>query len=375
MLEKGKIGVRQFTVLVMIFTIGSSILVAPAGLASVAKQDAWIAAILGVGMSMFFVWLYNTLGKQFPNRTLAEYSEQILGKWVGKTISLLFVSYFFILAALLLREIGDFMTTQIMPETPIQSIHIIFLGIVLMGTRLGLEPLTRASEIFFPWIIGLLFFLVIALTPEIEFQKMEPILEEGMKPVLRATFPFLGLPFLELVVFLMIFPYVNRTKEAEKAFFIGTLIGGIILILITMLTIFVLGSDFAARQLYPSYVLARKINIADFLQRVEAIMAGIWFLTIFFKLTICFYASALGLAQTLKLRDYRILTFPLGMILVVLSLVASPHIVYFHTFIKEIWTPYSLTYGLFFPLILLGVTVIRKKYGNDTKTEPEKIQS
>lgn len=375
MLEKGKIGVRQFTVLVMIFTIGSSILVAPAGLASVAKQDAWIAAILGVGMSMFFVWLYNTLGKQFPNRTLAEYSEQILGKWVGKTVSLLFVSYFFILAALLLREIGDFMTTQIIPETPIQSIHIIFLGIVIMGTRIGLEPLSRASEIFFPWIIGLLFFLMIALTPEIDFRKMEPILEEGMKPVLRATFPFLGLPFLELVVFLMIFPYVNRTKEAGKAFFIGTLIGGIILILITMLTIFVLGPDFAARQMYPSYVLAKKINIADFLQRMEVIMAGIWFLTIFFKLTICFYASALGLAQTLKLRDYRILTFPLGMILVVLSLVASPHIVYFHTFIKEIWTPYSLTYGLFFPLILLGVTVIRKKYGNDTKTEPEKIQS
>ncbi|CAM4320397.1 spore germination protein [Paenibacillus alkaliterrae] len=360
MLEDGKIGVRQFTVLVTIFTIGSSILVAPAGLASEAKQDAWIAAILGVGVSMVFVWLYNTLGTRFPDMTLAEYSEHILGKWAGKIVSLLFVSYFFILAALLLREIGDFMTTQIMPETPIQSIHIIFIGVVLMGTRLGLEPLTRASEIFFPWIIGLLFFLVMALTTEIDFQRMEPILGEGIKPIMRGAFPFLGLPFLELVVFLMIFPYVNKTKEAAKALFVGTLIGGIVIIVITMLTIIVLGSDLAARQIYPSFVLSKKVNIANFLQRVENIMAGIWFLTIYFKLTICFYASALGLAQTLKLRDYRVVTFPLGMILVVLSLVASPNIVYFLTFVKEIWTPYSLTYGLLLPLILLGVAAIRK---------------
>ena len=324
MLENGKIGVRQFTVLVVIFTIGSSILVAPSGLAAEAKQDAWLAAILAVGVSMLFVWLYNSLGRRYPDMTLTEYSEQILGKWLGKAVSLLFVSYFFFLATLLLREIGDFTTTHIMPETPIHAIHILFLGVVLMGARLGLEPLTRASEIFFPWVIALLFFLMVALTPAIQFERIEPVLEEGIKPVLRAAFPFIGLPFLELVVFLMIFPYVNKTKQAEKAFFVGTLIGGIILILITLLTVFVLGSDFAGRQIYPSYILAKKVNIGDFIQRIEALMAGIWFITIFFKLTICFYASALGLAQICKLKDYRALTFPLGMLLVVLSLVTSP---------------------------------------------------
>lgn len=272
MLENGQIGVRQFTVLVMIFTIGSSILVAPSGLAAEAKQDAWIASLLGVGISMLFVWLYVSLGKRFPDMTLAEYSEHLLGKWLGKAVSLLFVSYFFILAGFLLREIGDFVTTQIMPETPIQFIEIIFLLIVLMATRLGLEPLTRASEIFFPWVIVLLLFLVVSLTPEIKVERMEPILEHGVKPVLRATFPYLGLPFMELVVFLMIFPYVNQTKQAGKAFFLGTLTGGIVLSLITALTVFVLGSDLAARQIYPSYVLAKKVNIADFLQRVEALI-------------------------------------------------------------------------------------------------------
>lgn len=364
MLENGKIGVNQFTVLVIIFTIGSSVLVVPSGLASEAKQDAWIAAILGVGVGLLFVWLYYTLGNFYPHMTLIEYSEKILGTWLGKVVALLFLSYFFILAALLLREIGDFMTTQIMPETPIQAIHIIFLIIVIMGARLGLEVLTRAAEIFLPWVIMLFIFLVIFLFPQIEFTKVQPMLEEGLKPVLRATFTFLGLPFLELVVFLMIFPYVNKRKQASKAFLVGTCLGGGVIIIITVFSILVLGADFTARNIYPAYILAKKINVGDFLERLEAIVAGIWFITIFFKLTICFYATALGLAQTLKLKDYRPLLLPLGMLVIVFSLVASPNITYFQTFIATIWTPYSLTFGLFLPLLLLVVGKLRHNNPN-----------
>lgn len=141
---------------------------------------------------------------------------------------------------------------------------------------------------------------------------------------------------------------------------LGALIGGILLVLITALAILVLGADYTARNLYPIYVLAKKINIADFFQRIEAIVGGMWFITIFFKLTIAFYASVLGLAQTLELKDYQSLTLPLGMILVVLSIIASPNMVYFQTFVSTIWFPYTLTYGFFLPLLLLTVAAFRK---------------
>ncbi|MCF6094968.1 spore germination protein [Microaerobacter geothermalis] len=353
MLENGKIGVSQFKILTLIFTIGSSILVAPSGLAEQAKQDAWIAAIIGLGIGLLFVWLYIKLGTIYPELTLIEYNEMILGKWLGKTVSLLFISYFFILASLLLREIGDFLTTQIMPETPIQAIQIIFAMIVMMGARLGLETITRSAEILFPWVIGLFLLLTFFVSPQLEFLKIQPVLEGGFKPILKAAFPFLGLPFLELVVFLMIFPYVDNIKKAGKAFLIGTSLGAVVIVTVVMMSILVLGVDITARHYYPSYALAKKINIGDFLQRVEAIMAALWFITIYFKLTICFYASVLGLSQVLKLKVYRPLILPSGMILVMLSLVASPNIIYFQTFVSKIWTPYSLTYGLFLPILLL----------------------
>ncbi|MGP7818884.1 GerAB/ArcD/ProY family transporter [Niallia sp. 01092] len=363
MLEKGKIESKQFTVLVFMFTTGSSLLLAPSMVASESKQDAWLAAIFGVVVGVLLTWLYQTLGNRYSDMTLVEYSEKILGKWIGKVIALLFFTFPFLLAALVLRNIGDFMTTQIMPETPIQSIHIIFLIVVMMGTRMGIEPFARAAELLFPWFIVLFIFLVCFTSPQIKLQNIQPVLEDGMKPILRAILFLTGFPFLELVVFLMIFPYVNRSKEAGQAFRRGTWLGGAVLIVLTALAILVIGADLTTRNLYPSYVLAKKINVGDFLQRIEAIMAGMWFIAIFFKLTVCFYASTLSLAQTLKLNDYRILVFPLGMILIVLSLVISPDIVYDLTVVFKIWTPHAITLGFFVPLLLLGVAAVRKIKG------------
>ncbi|KQU13954.1 hypothetical protein ASG65_27715 [Bacillus sp. Leaf13] len=160
----------------------------------------------------------------------------------------------------------------------------------------------------------------------------------------------------------MIFPVsVNQPKAAEKNFFIGILIGGICLLIIIALTILVLGADSSARQTYPSYDVARKLNVGDFLQRIEAIMALMWIITIYFKTAFYFYASVIGLAQTLNMKDYRPLTLPLGMILISFSLIANPNIVYVGTFDKEIWPLYVSTYGLVLPLLLLAVNAIRKK--------------
>lgn len=373
MLENGKISAGQFKVLVILFILGAGILFEPSILAASAKQDAWISAIIGVAVGWGLIWLYTILGSRFPDMTLFEYSERILGKWLGKIVSLLFLFFFFIyLAAHILRNIGDFVATQIMPETPMQFIMIIYLSIVIMGTRLGIEPIARVGEILFPWVLLFFFILLVSLSPELEVSKMKPIFEEGIKPILKGSTYVIAFPYMDSIILLMLFPYVNRTKEAKKAFLSGALIGGLMLILITIYTILVLGADFAARNLYPSYALAKQINIANFFTRIEAVVAGIWFLSIFFKLTICFYVSSLGLAQILNLKEYRPLTIPLGMILLVLSIIISPNMTEFQEFTTKYTLPLSLPFGLFLPMLILVVAVIRGKKGNDSMIKEEK---
>ncbi|GED71122.1 hypothetical protein BRE01_48240 [Brevibacillus reuszeri] len=362
MVTEVQISARQFGILVALFTIGTPILIIPAGLAGIVKQDAWLAAVLGVGLGLLITGIYTALGRRFPTKSLVEMNELVFGKWIGKTISITFIFFNLVTAAELLFFVGNFMTTQIMPETPIQSVHILFACIVMMGIRLGIETLARSAEVLFPLFVLLFIILVIFLSPQIKIENIQPVLDTNFKVLLKGTIFFASVFSLAPVVLLMIFPAsVNRNKEAKKAFFSGTMIGGFVLIMIIALTILVLGADTTARQMYPSYTLAKKINVGNFLQRIEIIMAGMWFITIFFRVCCYFYASVIGLAQTLNLKDYRFLVLPLGIIVLALSLIVHPNVVHSEEYNKREWIPYATTYGLVLPLLLLGIQSLRKK--------------
>ena len=361
-MSQEKISRNQFAILVMMFTVGSSILILPSGLAAEAKQDAWIAALLSIAVGVALVFLYTALGNRYSTMTLPEYSEIILGKWLGKIVSILYFAFFFLLSALVLRNIGDFLNTYELPHTPIAVTHIVFLLVVIMSIRLGLETFSRSAEFFFPWIIALIVVLFIASVPQIELKNLQPIMGEGVKPIIRASIPFIGSPILELVVFLMVIPAINRKQGGKMGFLTGYLIGATVLFLVSITAILVLGVDVASRKTYPSYTLAKQINIGDLIQRVEAIASIIWFITVFIKLSLSFYASAFCLAYILKLKDYRVVIFPLAIIMLVLSLVAYPNTAYFLTFVSATWSIVALMYGLMLPLLLFLISSFTKKH-------------
>ena len=81
-----------------------------------------------------------------------------------------------------------------------------------------------------------------------------------------------------------------------------------VLFTIIALTILVLGPDITGRNLYPSYMLA-KINIGNFLQRIEAVMAVMWFITLFYRISLYFYAIAIGISQIFHIKTISLWSF------------------------------------------------------------------
>lgn len=360
MLENGKISVRQFTVLVALYTVGTAILIIPSILAAKAMQDIWIAGLIGLGSGLGLVFFYWKISERFQFMNLVEILEKCFGKWIGKAIAFsYFTFYIFILSTFVLRDIGDFMLTVMMVETPIEAIHIIFLAVVLYGVKLGLETFTRTTELFLPWIVLLLVVLFITLLPQIEYTNILPVMENGIQPVLRSSLSFIVFPFLELVVFLMIIPYVNEPKKTKKAFLLGTALGGGLLILIATLSILVIGVTETARSIYPTYDLSKTINIREFFQRVEAFMALIWFITVFVKLVVLTYTLSLGMASVFNVQDYKLLTLPIGLLLYIVSLVIFPSSTYLIEFTPT-YDFYAVLWGLM-PVSIWLVSLVRGK--------------
>lgn len=361
MLEKGKINPGQFQILVITFTIGTAILHAPSLLAKAAKQDAWIASALAVFTSLLFLYLYNQLVSLHPSVAFVEMNEIIFGKWLGKITSLLFLFYVFHILGGGFRGIGDFFATQVMIETPPFIIITMVVLTSLVGVRLGLEVISRTALTFFPWIVILLLMLFLLLIPELKFENVQPILEGGPKPVLKGAYIDLSMPYLQLAILLMIAPFVTENSNMKKAFYKGILIGGTILTILVMYSILILGADSTARQSYATYVLGKKISIGDFLERIEVIVAIIWILTIYFKLTISYYVLAIGCAQVFGLRNYKILTFPLALLIITFSIFMHRDVVHVSNYIAKGLPPYSITICFFLPLLVYVIGKIQKK--------------
>ncbi|MFD1017688.1 GerAB/ArcD/ProY family transporter [Thalassobacillus hwangdonensis] len=362
-----QISPRQFMFLVMLFVIGSSIIIMPSPMASGAKQDAWIAASISLAIGILLGLLFIKIGDLSPESNLVDASIDVFGKWLGRLIAIIFLLFIFILSSLVLRNIGDFMTTQIIPETPLQFTHILFLLVVIFGARLGIEVIGRTAEIFMPWIILLILFLTVFVAPQLQFENVKPVFENGWKPIVGTSLTMIGSPFLEMAALLMVYPYVKekQNKKARKAWLLGVLLGGGFLVLITFLSILVLGSHLTALNAYPSYELGKNISIAGFLEGVEIIIAIIWMLTIFFKLIILFGATAKGFSRVFNMQDERTLLLPLGMIAVVLSIISYPDVAYFEKFVGETWFPYAITHGFLIPLLIgIGLAFKKKKQAN-----------
>ena len=363
MLKKRKVSFYQFVALVTLYTVGSTILVVPGSMAANSKQDAWIAAIIGVGAGLLLVWLYSAVGNYFPNQNLIELNETLLGKWLGKTVSLVFIFFTLTSCSQVVFYLGNFLLSEVMPETPMIWIHILFMIVVVMGVRLGIESLARCAEILFPFFLILFIILTLSTFPQIKANNIQPVLETGMKPIVWSALVFLSIASLTLIALLVVFPvYVNNWKEMRKAFFIGHFIGGFIMVMIITLSIFVLGPFHTARYLYPSYELARRATIGNFLERIEAILEVMWLFSLYIKTSLYFYATVLGLGQIFKLKDYRPLTFPIGMMIVILSVSVYPNFAYQQKWDTLTWVPYILTIGFFYPVLLLGVAIFRKNH-------------
>lgn len=367
MLEKGKLSTRQLTILVMLLTIGDSILVIPPSTTHYAKQNAWISSLIGMIVGLLAIFLYSKFAKLYPNLTLIQVIQKVFGKWIGTILSLFTLMYFLIVTVGSMREVADFVTSEMLPGTPIPSILILFILIVIMAVRLGIEVIGRTGEIFTPMVIFLFLILAIAIVPQMEIVRMLPILEDGIKPVLRGSISITAYTFLEPVVFLMILPYVSQPQKITKSLLRGTLLGGSIIFLTIAVSILVLGPDLTTRDIYPTYNIARRISVGGFFERVEAMIALMWMLTLFIEVTLYFYAFVLGLSQLLNLKEYRVLTLPTGMILVALAPLIAPNYTYYSAVFDNYWVYYIITFGLFLPLVLLGVGMFRRALSKDLK--------
>lgn len=358
--EQKSISTRQFMVITALFVIGDTIIYLPSAIALLAGQNAWLSTAVASLAGIILFMMYGVYAKRFPRVTLVEACKQVLGPLFGSVVGLFAVFFFYIDSCIVLWQVGDFMATHMMPDTPVQAFLIMFMLAVIMAVRLGITTVGRSAEIFFFWVMSVFLLLILLLSPDIEFKRLQPFTETGVKPVLQGALLVFGY-YMEAFTLMMLLPVMKGSK-AGKYLTTGMIIGGTVLSVTVLVCILVLGTDLTVNNIFITYIMSKKINIGNFLERIEVVMASVWFLTLFIKLFVLFYATLLGSAQLLGLKDPKPLSFPLAMLVIASTLVIVPNIVYLQQFILHTWSAYTASFGLLLPLVLMvGAARIKKR--------------
>jgi spore germination protein KB len=359
-MEKAKISVSQLFILMVLFELGSALLIP---LAMKAKQDAWLAILLGMVCSFFLFLVYHKLYSYYPNLLPTEYMQKIMGKVIGKTLAFLYILYFANSAARVLRDFGAMLLTFSYPDTPLFIANALLMLVIIYTVRKGIEVVARSGELLFifMYILAVIGFILIVCSGLINFTNLQPVLEGGIWPVLKVVFTqTLYFPFGETVVFLMIFPYLNNSKKAKITGLCAIGLSGINLTIIMIINVSVLGVDLTSRSQFPLLSTVQSIQVADFLERLDVFFMIASIIGVFFKICLYFYAVVISTTSLFKNSSPSRLAYPLGLIIIVYSIAIASNIQEFlYEGIKVLPLVFSLPFQVIIPLLLLTIAFLR----------------
>lgn len=326
-----------------------------------AKHDVWLSAVLATILGLAGCYLIISLGLRYPSQTVIQYSQQILGSWLGRFIGLLYITIFLLAAVLATRDFAELYLTSIMPDTPIS----VFIGIIILIAAYalvnGLEVIARTAEIFVPFIFLTIIVGILGSIPRMNFLNLLPALEDGWRPVIIDAItqvPYFGLA----VSWLILLPSLNIKTGAKKTLLFSITIVGLALFLVSITIVMVIGADMPIATNYHFYHVFRQIILASGIERIELMFLLAWSITGFMTVSLFYYATVTSIKQWLGLKTCRPLILPIGVIIFILSiLLFSSYVELRQFFSLERFGVIAIPVEWGIPLVLLGVDYVKDK--------------
>lgn len=354
-----KISQKQLFFIILQTQIGVGILSLPYSLFLVAKQDSWISLIIAAVFVQIFIFIIWKLGARFPNRTIFEITEILLGKPIGKLISIGYICYFIAVSSLILSLFSILISTWILPNTPY---WIVILLMVFTGIYIGtgdLRVIGRFFTVVSVLYLVLIFLMIAVLTSGINFIYLLPVGGSGWLAILKGSKEaFLSMLGFELL--LVLFPYVQGESKKKLKM---TSFANICLVLFYLFIVIVCLIFFspAEMKLVPQPVLyALKTLSFNILSRLDLLFLSVWIVSVATSYIIYLFVANHGFQQLFKRTKQSKSIVLIGLISFLVSLIPGENVVRIQQFsTTTIQSGFIFAMGL--PVVLLLISLLRRK--------------
>ncbi|MEC0170921.1 endospore germination permease [Paenibacillus graminis] len=371
MSQRNTIRVSELAITISLFEVGSTTLFFIGG---GAKQDAWLAMLVGALAGLFLLLMHLSIHHQEPALDLFLLFRSYMGKYVGTFVNLLFVGYFSYESSRNLRDFGEITVMTLLNRTSLWIIMLIVILVVSNSVRYGHRVLFLMCVIFLPVMLVsyVLISILIPVTGLFHFEFMFPVLESGWKPVLNAAIPeIVSFPFGQTVLFLVFYPYARTGKKLNKAVIISYIITALSLTFINQLNIFVLGPKIALYSTLPLLETVQLIDLAEVFERMDALFTMLLFLGLGVKMGAFFNGAIIGLEKITGI-VYKKWVLPVALLIYAMSFLSpnyTHHIVTGRQLVLNYLFP---VFQIVLPLLLFITILIRKRKKRTNRSSPEK---
>lgn len=342
----------------MFIYISADAMTAPIG--APAGNQSWISIILATFISLGLTLLFTYLSDSNSGKSIVDIGDNLLGKWAGKIIALLYAWYSFEICSYNLKNNWQMTSVVALPNTPIIIIAIAAIIFVVWIAYGGIETISRLSIIFIPILIFFLLIAFILLYKDFDFRNFLPITVIEWRKVLYSSLQVSTLPLTLAILFIMVFPSLNKKGQSKIPSMYAVLAAGLLVLFSDIMYLLVLG-PLVPNLTYPGYTTFSYIEVADFLDRAEIVFYTNFIAVNVIEISISLYVTALCLAKFFGINNYRVLLIPLGFIAVEQStFIVKNHSEHISIAVYA-WPWYSLIFQFIIPLFLLIFSVIRKR--------------
>ncbi len=365
--ENDKISPLQYTLLIAVTLIGAGILSMPRSVIEIAGPDGWLATLGGGLLVLLLTYLLHKLALMFPQDTFVSFSQKIVGKWLGLTLSVIFFVYFLLFSAYEARVIGEISNVFLVDRTPIGFVMFIYLWVTIMGARGGIEGIARICQLLFPIIFLFGVPLGFLLIPKLHISHLLPILHTPWQDLSKAVFTT-SLSFLGFEIILFLVPSLAKPQKAIKNAIIAVVMIIGIYIYIVMIDTALFGVTEIKRITWP---LITGIKMVDFpggiLERFESLLLSLWAFSTFTSSIVFTYFAVYIMALVSGFREFKPILYFVMPVIYGISFIPehSEHVFTLGDFIGK----YGFIFITVVTLILFLIVKIQKIYKSSHKSK------
>lgn len=364
-----KISLRQLKRMLVFDLFSVSSIIIPRIAFVSTGRDGGIAIILGTLYAFIYAFIILSFAREVKGDYLS-YSKDNVGSLLTFVVGVLYIIKLFACCVFASKLFGDLIKVTLLEDTDNRIIILLLLVLSAYCASKGIETRARVAEILYLIVLIPIFAFLILGLRDIDYTNLMPILSEDTKTIMYGGYEvFLTFSIIEMLLFIV--PFIKyRTTDAKKKRKLSSYVGqaiaivGVLNLLFFIVSLGILGAGQTKRTLWSMVYMLQVIKIpGGFLQRQDAVLLGLWLLSIFTLVSGFLYYIVIISKHILRVPKENYLLVPF--VLLIFGVASIPMETdefydYFSFYMKFVGMPQSILIPLFVVFIGKLKTLVNK---------------